>query len=46
MAFTDTYRLTPSGPTWNVAQEFEAVFDFEYSDDRKDLLKLYAKGKA
>ena len=44
--FSDTYRLTPTGPTWNVAQEFEAVFDFEYSDDRKDLLKLYAKGKA
>lgn len=45
MAFTDTYKLTPNGPTWNVAQEFEAVFDFDYSDDRKDLLKLYAKGK-
>ncbi len=44
--FSDTYRLTPTGPTWNVAQEFKAVFDFEYSDDRKDLLKLYAKGKA
>ncbi len=44
--FSDTYRLTPNGPTWNVAQEFEAVFDFEYSDDRKDLLKLYSKGKA
>ena len=44
--FSDTYQLTPTGPKWNVAQEFEAVFDFEYSDDRKDLLKLYAKGKA
>ena len=46
MTFSDTYKLTPNGPTWSVDQEFQAVFDFEYSDDRKDLLKLYAKGKA
>lgn len=45
MAFSDLYRLTPNGPTWNVAQEFQTVFDFEYSDDRSDLLSLYAKGK-
>ena len=43
--FSDTYKLTPNGPTWNVDQEFQAVFDFEYSDDRKDLLALYSKGK-
>lgn len=43
--FSDTYKLTPNGPTWEVDQEFKAVFDFEYSDDRKDLLALYAKGK-
>ena len=45
MTFADTYQLTPTGPTWNIDQEMQAVFDFQYSDERDDLLALYAKGK-
>ena len=45
MTFSDTYQLTPTGPKWHVDQTFQAVFDFDYSDERTDLLALYAKGK-
>jgi hypothetical protein len=45
MPFSDMYQLTPTGPKWNVDQTFQTIFDFEYSDERDDLLGLYAKGK-
>lgn len=45
MAFSNLYQLTPTGKSWNVDQEYKAIFDFEYSDERDDLLNLYAKGK-
>ena len=45
MAFSDLYQLTPGSTQWNVDQDYSAVFDFEYQDERDDLLSLYAKGK-
>jgi hypothetical protein len=45
MTFSDMYQLKPGGPTWDIDQSFKAIFDFEYSDERRDLLSLYAKGK-
>lgn len=45
MAFSDLYQMTPGGRQWCVDQDFKAIFDFEYQDERDDLLSLYAKGK-
>lgn len=45
MAFTDTYGIKPDSDAWHVPQNFDTRFTWTYSDDRKDLLGLYAKGK-
>src|SRR5687767_1529409 len=45
MAFTDIYGVKPEDMAWEVPQDFDARFTWSYSDDRKDLLNLYAKGK-
>lgn len=45
MTFTDTYGIKPDSLSWEVPQDFDARFTWTYSDDRKDLLGLYAKGK-
>jgi hypothetical protein len=46
MSFTTNYAIQPvEGRNWAVDQDFDAVFNFSYSDERKDLLALYSKGK-
>jgi hypothetical protein len=45
MAFTDIYGIKPDSLAWEVPQDFDARFTWGYSDTRKDLLNLYAKGK-
>jgi len=43
--FTDLYTIAPDRMSFEVPQDFDTVFDFAYSRDRQDLLKLYEKGK-
>ncbi len=45
MSLTNLYKINPEGPDWQVDQAFKAVFDWDYSDSRRDLLSLYDKGK-
>jgi len=45
MALDPLYANALDGAAWEVPQNFEALFDWQYSDDRKDLLGLYSKGK-
>jgi hypothetical protein len=45
MAFSDIYGVQPDAAEWTVPQNYDARFTWTYSDDRKDLLNLYAKGK-
>lgn len=45
MAFSDTYGIKPDSDAWIVPQTFDTRFTWTYSDDRQDLLNLYAKGK-
>lgn len=46
MSLEETYSLKPEGLDHRVDQAFDAVFNWRYSDERDDLLQLYAKGKA
>ena len=39
------YPIPEIDPCWTVPQGFEAAFDFEYDDGRKQLMNLYQKGK-
>ncbi len=45
MSLTDIYKIAPDGMDWRVTQAYDAVFNWNYGDDRKDLLALYDKGK-
>ena len=45
MAFSDTYGIKPDSDMWIVPQSYDTRFTWTYSDDRQDLLNLYAKGK-
>jgi hypothetical protein len=45
MSLTDIYKIAPEGMDWRVQQSYDAVFNWNYGDDRKDLLALYDKGK-
>ncbi len=45
MSLTDIYKIEPEGMDWRVQQSYDAVFNWHYGDDRKDLLALYDKGK-
>ena len=41
----DLYPIPEIDPSWSVPQEFEATFDFEYDEGRKQTMHLYQKGK-
>jgi len=45
MALRDIYPIPDIDPSWTVPQNFEAVFDWEYDDGRKQMMHLYQKGK-
>lgn len=45
MALTDLYTIRPEASEWQVDETITAIFNWEYSDERKDLLNLYSKGK-
>jgi hypothetical protein len=45
MATTDRYVRRLDTLDWQVAQDFEATFRWEYDDGRDSLLSLYRKGK-
>jgi hypothetical protein len=46
MAIDPLYAKALEAAQWEVPQDYETLFDFEYSDDRADLLGLYSKGKS
>ncbi len=41
----DLYPIPDIDPCWTVPQNFEASFDWEYDDGRKQMMHLYQKGK-
>jgi len=45
MSLRDLYPIPDIDPCWTVPQEFEAAFDWEYDDGRKQMMHLYQKGK-
>ena len=45
MSTASKYVCDLDSMDWQVAQEFEANFRWEYEDGRDSLLKLYRKGK-
>ena len=46
MALDPLYQTALEDCMWEVPQDYEALFNWNYSDDRKDLLNLYGKGKS
>lgn len=46
MALDPIYAKAVEGAAWEVPQNFDALFNWQYSDDRADLMNLYAKGKS
>ncbi|WP_308909901.1 ferritin-like domain-containing protein [Pseudokordiimonas caeni] len=46
MALDPIYAKALEGSMWSVPQDYETLFNWNYSDDRKDLLNLYDKGKS
>lgn len=45
MAIDPLYSTALEESAWEVPQDYETLFNWNYSDDRKDLLSLYNKGK-
>ncbi|MEQ8176749.1 MAG: ferritin-like domain-containing protein [Amphiplicatus sp.] len=45
MSLRELYPIPNIDPTWSVPQGFEAVFDWDYDDGRKQMMHLYQKGK-
>lgn len=41
----DLYPVPDIDPVWTVPQGFEAAFDWDYDDGRKQMMHLYQKGK-
>ena len=41
----ELYPIPDIDPCWSVPQEFEAAFDWDYDDGRKQMMHLYQKGK-
>ncbi|MEO1136763.1 MAG: ferritin-like domain-containing protein [Pseudomonadota bacterium] len=41
----ELYPIPDIDPCWTVPQDFEAAFDWEYDDGRKQMMHLYQKGK-
>lgn len=46
MALDPIYAKALEESQWEVPQNYEALFDWHYDDERKDLLNLYKKGKS
>jgi hypothetical protein len=46
MALDPIYAKALEDSQWQVPQDYETLFDWNYSDDRNDLLNLYGKGKS
>ncbi|MCJ9428885.1 ferritin-like domain-containing protein [Kordiimonas marina] len=46
MALDPLYARALEDNQWDVPQNYDALFNWNYSDDRKDLLNLYRKGKS
>jgi len=45
MSTLHRYAVPTDSKSWNVGQQFETAFDWEYDDGREKLLNLYEKGK-
>ena len=45
MSLRDLYPIPDVDPCWTVPQNFEASFDWEYDEGRKQMMHLYQKGK-
>ena len=41
----ELYPIPDIDPCWTVPQKFEASFDWDYDDGRKQMMHLYQKGK-
>ncbi|GJL95881.1 MAG: hypothetical protein DHS20C05_22860 [Hyphococcus sp.] len=41
----ELYPIPDIDPCWTVPQDFEAAFDWNYDDGRKQMMHLYQKGK-
>jgi len=41
----DLYPIPDIDPVWTVPQGFDAAFDWDYDDGRKQMMHLYQKGK-
>lgn len=41
----ELYPIPDIDPSWTVPQNFEASFDWEYDDGRRQMMHLYQKGK-
>ncbi len=46
MAIDPIYATALEKSHWDVPQDYTTLFDWNYSDDRQDLLNLYGKGKS
>ncbi|PCI64522.1 MAG: aminobenzoate oxygenase [Kordiimonadales bacterium] len=46
MALDPLYARAMEDSHWSVPQSYDTLFEWNYSDDRKDLLSLYGKGKS
>jgi len=46
MALDPIYAAALEDSSWDVPQDYDALFNWNYSDERKDLLGLYNKGKS
>jgi len=46
MAIDPLYTTALEDSQWEVPQNYDTLFNWKYSDDRKDLLNLYGKGKS
>lgn len=46
MAIDPLYTSALENSHWDVPQNYDTLFDWQYSDDRDDLLNLYNKGKS
>ncbi|WP_374763856.1 ferritin-like domain-containing protein [Yunchengibacter salinarum] len=46
MSLDPLYARALEDSQWDVPQDYDTLFNWHYSDERKDLLNLYDKGKA
>ncbi|MEO8114882.1 MAG: ferritin-like domain-containing protein [Phenylobacterium sp.] len=43
-AIRDLYAIEPAGSTWNVPQDFDVRFNWDYDDGRQTMMHLYRMG--